>query len=197
MSQLRPIWLLIILVAASLAGFLATISMAAAGYSSPVLPMSSAITLSAVGLIVLSLGIVVWRDQRAIRQADQQNRDRARRGDRRGRSPSRTGSPGKGRRLHPLQAVRVVAAGQACAYAGALIAGWHAGIILDLAPSAGMSTPNVSSSLVMMIGGLVWVIIGFVVEGLCRLPPDQGESLQDGELDQDDGTEPHAAFGGH
>lgn len=194
MSQLRPIWLLIILVAASLVGFLATLSMAAAGYSSPVLPMSSAITLTAVGLIVLSLGIVVWRDQRHIQQANQQNnQDRDRRGGRR----NHTGSPGQGRRLHPLQAVRVVAAGQACAYAGALIAGWHAGIILDLAPAAGMNTPNVSSSLVMMIGGLLWVIIGFVVEALCRLPPDQGENLQDGELDQDDGTEPHAAFGGH
>lgn len=198
MSQLRPIWLLIILVAASLAGFLATLSMAAAGYSSPVLPMSSAITLGAVGLIVLSLGIVVWRDQRNIQQADQQNsKDRDRRGGDRDGSRSRTGSAGKGRRPHPLQAVRVVAAGQACAYAGALIAGWHAGIILDLAPAAGMSTPNVASSLVMMIGGLLWVIIGFVVESLCRLPPDQGEHVQDGQLDQDDGTEPHAAFGGH
>lgn len=193
MSQLRPIWLLIILAAASLAGFIATLSMAAAGYSSPGLPMSSAITLSAVGLIVLSLGIVVWRDQRHIRQADRQNQQQpGRRG-----SPRRTGSESKGRRLHPLQAARVVAAGQACAYAGALIAGWHAGVALHLAPAAGMSTPNVSSSLVMMIGGMLWVIIGFVVEALCRLPPEQGENLQDGDLDQDDGTEPHAAFGGH
>lgn len=183
MSQLRAVWLLIIAAGAGLAGFLATVIMASAGYSSPVLPMYSAITLSAVGLMVLCLGIVVWRDQRLVQQSAQ---------DRRRRQPHRR--PRSPRKLHPLQAVRVVAAGQACAYAGALIAGWHAGVILDLAPAAGMDTPNVASSLVMMIGGLLWVIIGFVVESLCRLPPDQGEGYQEGDFDQEDGTEPNAAF---
>ncbi|MGO1193181.1 MAG: DUF3180 domain-containing protein [Nesterenkonia sp.] len=181
MSQLRPVWLLIIAAAASLAGFLATVVMASAGLSSPVLPMHSAITLSAVGLIVLGLGIVVFRDQRLVQQSQQQ----------RGRQPRRRRSS---RKLHPLQAVRVVAAGQACAYAGALIAGWHGGVTLDLAPAAGMSTPNVSSSLVMMIGGLLWVIIGFVVESLCRLPPDQGDQYEEGDFDEEDGTEPNVAF---
>lgn len=191
MSQLRPMWLGIILVAASLVGFLATAVMAGAGLSSPTLPMSSVITLAAVGLIVLLLGILVWRDQRSIEQARQQQADQ--------RSPGpgnprrrRLGRPG--RRLHPLQAVRVVAAAQACAYAGTLIAGWHAGIVLYLAPAAGIGVPNAVSSLMMMIGGMLWVIIGFVVESLCRLPPQNGEEDQGGELDQDDGTEPHAAF---
>jgi len=181
-SQLRPIWLLIIAAGAGLTGFLATVLMASAGISSPVLPMYSAITLGAVGLIVLCLGIVVWRDQRMIQQSQQHKRDR---------KPRRRRSS---RKLHPLQAVRVVAAGQACAYAGALIAGWHGGVILDLAPAAGMSTPNVASSLVMMIGGLLWVIIGFVVESLCRLPPDQGDEYQEHDFDEEDGTEPNAAF---
>lgn len=191
MSQLRPLWLLIVLVAATLVGLLATMSMTAAGYSSPALPMSSAITLTAVGLIVLSLGLVVWRDQRHLRRTEEESR---RHRSRPGLDSSQRRSPQPRRRLHPLQAVRVVAAGQACAYAGALIAGWHVGIILHLAPAAGVSTPNVASSLVMMIGGLLWVIIGFVVESLCRLPPDEGASLQDGEANREDGTEPHAAF---
>lgn len=188
MTQLRPVWLLIILIAACLTGFLATALMSAAGYSSPGLPMSSAVTLAAVGLIVAGLGIAVWRDQRRLRQR-RENHRRA--------QQDRSFQPGwfgSGRRLHPLQAARVVAAGQACAYAGALIAGWHAGIILNLVPAAGLTTPNVISSAVMVIGGLLWVVIGYVVESLCRLPPEDGEDPQGGELDYDDGTEPHAAF---
>lgn len=182
MTQMRPLWLLIIVSGAALAGYLGTVVMAALGYTSPVLPLSSVITLAAVGLIVLGLGLVVWRDQRRIEDAA----DRTRRQESTDRSrPARS--------LHPLQAVRVVAAGQACAYAGALISGWHTGVLIDLAPAAGVGTPNVTAALVVVIGGLLWVIIGFVVETLCRIPPDRGDGLGETRFD-DDGTEPHAAL---
>ena len=69
--------------------------------------------------------------------------------------------------------MRVLTAGQAGAYAGALIAGWHAGILGDLVPAAALTAPNVNSSLLMITGGVIWVIIGFVVELLCRIPPDE------------------------
>lgn len=168
MNRLRPGWLLIISASAALSGFLVTVLMVSRGLGSPVLPASSAVTLAGIGVVVLALGIIVWRDQRRIEEAARQRRNAE-------RSGKRASSAGrKPRRLHPLQAVRVVAAGQACAYAGALIAGWHAGVLLHLAPAAGLSAPNASSSLVMIIGGLIWVIIGFVVEQLCRIPPDDG-----------------------
>lgn len=173
MTQMRPLWLLIIVSGAALAGYLGTVVMASVGYTSPVLPLSSVVTLAAVGLIVLGLGLVVWRDQRRIQDAQRRRRS--------------------GRRLHPLQAARVVAAGQACAYAGALIAGWHTGVLIDLAPAAGIGTPNVTAALAVVIGGLLWVIIGFVVETLCRVPPDQGDG-QDKTRYDDDGMEPHAAL---
>ncbi|TLP72753.1 DUF3180 domain-containing protein [Nesterenkonia sphaerica] len=180
MTQLRPLWLLVIALGAALAGYLATVAMSAGGFSSPVLPLSSAVTLGAIGGIVLILGLIVWRDQRRIEQAA----DEARREKPRSRPA---------RRIHPLQAVRVVAAGQACAYAGALIAGWHAGVLIDLAPAAGAGTPNVTSALVVVIGGLIWVITGFVVETLGKLPPDSGLSQSEPRFD-DNGTEPNAAL---
>ncbi|WP_300345295.1 DUF3180 domain-containing protein [Nesterenkonia sp.] len=184
MSQLRPVWLLIILLCAAAGGYAATGVMASAGYSSPGLPLSSVITLAAVGLIVLTLGLVVWWDQRRLQQAA----DRARR--------EQSPAVRPARRLHPLQAVRVVAAGQACAYAGALLAGWHGGLVLSIAPAAGVTTPNVISALSVMIGATVWVIIGFVVESLCRLPPDQGaEPPEDGAEGLDE--EPGAGYARH
>lgn len=171
MSQLRPVWLLLIGTSAALACYLATVLMVRAGYTSPVLPLSSGVTLAAVGLIVLILGLVVWRDQRRLAEK----------------------TPARGRRMHPLQAARVVAAGQACAYAGALIAGWHAGVLMDLAPAAGAGTPNVTAAIVMVTGGMLWVLIGFIVEQLCRVPPDQGgDTPADDEnvegFDQEPGT---------
>lgn len=187
MTQMRPLWLLIIVTSAALAGYLGAVVMGSAGYSSPVLPVSSVITLSAVGLVVLGLGLVVWWDQRRIQDAAEKSRT----ADRRSTPQSQKSRPG--RRLHPLQAARVVAAGQACAYAGALISGWHTGVLIDLAPLTGVGTPNVTAALAVVIGGLLWVIIGFVVETLCRIPPDKGEGPRETRYNED-GTEPHAAF---
>ncbi len=185
MSALRPAWLLLITVTAAIGGFVATVVMASSGIRSPVLPSSSVVTLAGVGLIVLGLGILVHLDQRRGRAAeeDAQRRRRESPGSGQGTAESpdteaRQGKPSRRksapRRLHPLQAVRVAAAAQACAYAGALIAGWHIGVLMDLAPAAGLGAPNATNALVMIIGGMMWVIIGFVVERLCKIPPDDG-----------------------
>ncbi|GAA1453311.1 DUF3180 domain-containing protein [Nesterenkonia lacusekhoensis] len=178
MNRLRPGWLLIISASAALLGFCATAIMLSHGYGSPVLPMSSSITLAGIGAVIVVLGILVWRDQRHITEARRRRDEKRRREEQGLPGPSEPPASGaaKPRRLHPLQAVRVVAAAQACGYAGALIAGWHGGVLIDLGPAAGLSAPNASSSLVMIIGGLIWVIIGFVVEQLCRIPPDEGGS---------------------
>jgi len=175
MSRLRPLWLLIIVASAALAGFIATVIMAGQGFGSPVLPRTSLITLLGIAAILLTLGLLVWRDQRRITAAAQKGE----------RSP---------RSLHPLQAVRVVAAGQAGAYAGALIAGWHAGILIDLIPAAALSAPNVNSSLLMITGGVIWVIIGFVVELLCRVPPDENPKDQRREPRRNTGPIPEEGY---
>ncbi|GAA1177393.1 DUF3180 family protein [Nesterenkonia xinjiangensis] len=199
MTRLQPMWLLIIAAGSALVGFLATVLMVSNGYGSPVLTPVSLITLGGVGLVVLGLGIVVWVDQRRLESdADQARRD-ADTTERPAadRQPRRRG-PRPGRRLHPLEAARVVVAAQACGYAGAVIAGWHGGALIDLAPAAGLAAPNASAALLMIIGGLAWVIIGFVVEHLCRLPPnrggDGGRETRGGTY-RDFGPEPGAASG--
>ncbi|MGQ7786315.1 DUF3180 domain-containing protein [Nesterenkonia sp. K-15-9-6] len=173
MTTLQPMWLMIITAASALVGLVATVLMVTRGFGSPVLAPVSLITLGGIGLVVLGLGMVVWWDQRGLeKDADQARRDGERQdADRR----SGRRGPRRGRRLHPLEAARVVVAAQACGYAGAVIAGWHAGVLIDLGPTAGLAAPNAHAALLMIIGGLAWVIIGFVVEQLCRIPPDRGD----------------------
>ena len=60
---------------------------------------------------------------------------------------------------------------QAGAYAGALIAGWHLGILIDLLPAAGVTSSAVLL-LVMIAAGVLMVIVGWVVEQFCKLPPE-------------------------
>lgn len=176
MTTLQPMWLMIITAASALVGLVATVLMVTRGFGSPVLAPVSLITLGGIGLVVLGLGMVVWWDQRGLeKDADQALRDGGDGQRQNADGPARGRGPRRGRRLHPLEAARVVVAAQACGYAGAVIAGWHAGVLIDLGPTAGLAAPNAHAALLMIIGGLAWVIIGFVVEQLCRIPPDRGD----------------------
>ncbi|WP_147103225.1 DUF3180 family protein [Nesterenkonia populi] len=183
MTPMRPAWLLVIFGASALAGFLAAHLTAAVGISSPVLPIISVITFVGLGVLLLALGLVVRSDQRRIERAAHEA----------GLKNEEPRHPA--RRLHPLQALRVAVAGQAAAYAGALIAGWHAGVLLDLAPAGGLGTPNVSAAVVIGLAGAGWVVVGAVVERLCRIPPDTGAggggTLAD-EKNTEDGNEGYA-----
>ncbi|GAA3281410.1 DUF3180 domain-containing protein [Nesterenkonia halobia] len=196
MTRLRPLWLLVIAVVAAASALPTTAVLAGRGVSSPALPPSSLITLGGVGCVVLGLGIAVRRDQRRL----EQEAERRRRAEREHpETPPRRGedAPRPSRTVHPLDAVRVVAAGQACAYAGALIAGWHVGVATYLGMTAGLGAPRVSSSLMLIIGGMIWVIIGFVVEQLCRIPPDRGSAAAasaDGTDEGPDGSRPEEGY---
>ncbi|WP_261624226.1 DUF3180 domain-containing protein [Nesterenkonia marinintestina] len=172
MTRLRPLWLLALSAGAVVLGLVAAVVMAGAGYGAPVLPNSALVTLIGVGAVILTLGIVVRRDMARLEAAARREREREARRDAGGAEEPR--GPRPARRVSPLFAVRVVAAAQSAAYAGTIILGWHLGILAHLAPQVGLGTANAQSAVYMAAGGLGWVIVGFVVEHLCRLPPDDG-----------------------
>ena len=144
MSALRPMWLLTICLGTTLAGWIAQLYAASHSLAAPVLHWASLITLGAVVLITLLLGLRVLR----YRQGKLK------------------------RRLDPIQAARTLVLAQSSAYAGALIAGWHLGILIDLLPAAGVTSSAVLLSLVMIAAGVLMVSVGWVVEQFCKLPPE-------------------------
>lgn len=146
MNGIRPLWLLLIVIVSGGLGWVAALLTAEAGVVAPVLVRSSTITLGSVALLVLVLGIRVQRDKK--------------------RPPAA--------RMNPLVATRTLALAQAGAYAGSLIAGWHGGVLVHLTSATGFGTPTVNDALLMVVGGLVLVIVGYIVEQFCRLPPEDG-----------------------
>lgn len=146
MSSIRPLWLLLIFLVAGVIGWCGTLITASNGWTAPVLGLPSVITLAAVGVIVLVLGLRIRRDQ---------NRP-------------------TGARMDPLAAARTLVLAQAGAYAGSLIAGWHGGVLAHLLSATGPGTRTTNDAWIMVISGLVLIIIGFVVEQFCRIPPDDG-----------------------
>jgi hypothetical protein len=145
-STLRFRWLALVGLVAGLAGWLVNWFATRNGYGTPALPLTSLVTTAAIIAITLVFGrrVLRWRNGR---------RDRP---------------------LDPLLALRTLVLAQACAYAGALNLGWHAGILVDQVALASVRSTSlpVWGSVALMAGGTVMIMVGLVVENFCRLPPD-------------------------
>ncbi|GAB4097919.1 DUF3180 domain-containing protein [Sinomonas halotolerans] len=153
MKPLRPWAVGLVVLLAGLVGLAGNLAAQRASAPTPVLPQSAFASIAAISLLTLVLGIRVlrWRN---------------------------------GKRKHmldPIFAARTLVLAHACTYAGALLLGWHAGVIADqvalLATRAG--NPVVLQALGMMAGGVAMVTIGFIVERFCRIPPEEGDDGED------------------
>jgi hypothetical protein len=149
LRTIRPAWLVVTALVSGAAGWVATVLANRASLATPVLPWSSLLTMGVIVLLTLALGLRVraWRN-----------------GDRK-------------RMLNPILAARTVVFAQACAYAGALLFGWHAGIMADQIPTLALrsSLDVVWQILALAAGGALMVAIGLLVERFCRVPPEDSE----------------------
>ncbi|MDJ0354998.1 DUF3180 domain-containing protein [Paenarthrobacter sp. PH39-S1] len=146
MRTIRPVWLAVIALVSGAAGWVATVLANRASLPTPVLPLSSLLTMGIIVAMTVVLGLRVrsWRNGK---------RDRV---------------------LNPILAARTWVLAQACAYAGALLFGWHVGILLDQLPTIALRSnlTVIWLALAMVGGSVVMVAVGFIVERFCRLPPD-------------------------
>lgn len=150
MKLTNPLVLLVIGVGLAVAGWFATLMAARYSLATPVLPLTGLVTMGAIVAVTLILGIRVlrWRNGK------------------------------KKKMLNPILAAWTLVLAQACAYTGAMLLGWHAGIFMDQ-----LRLWNVRSgqeitwqTLVMAGGGLVMIVVGLVVERFCRIPPEDGDA---------------------
>ncbi len=166
MKTIRPLWLAVIAFVSGAAGWVATMLTNRASLPTPVLPLSSLITMGIIVLMTLVFGLRVrrWRNGK---------RDRV---------------------LNPILAARTWVLAQACAYAGALLVGWHAGILVDQLPTVALRSnlTVIWLALAMVAGGLVMVAVGFIVERFCRIPPEDGPPPAGGRKRTSTGEEEYA-----
>ncbi|MFQ4147975.1 DUF3180 domain-containing protein [Arthrobacter sp. LAPM80] len=149
MRTIRPAWLVAVAIVLAAAGWVTTEITTRASLALPVLPLSSLVTMGLIAIVCLILGMRVrrWRDGK---------REKA---------------------LDPLLAARTVVLAQACAYAGAVLFGWHTGILFDQIPTISLR-PDLGivwQMVAIMAGGLVMVAIGVIVERFCKVPPEDSD----------------------
>ena len=160
MGTLKVGWLAAFGVVAGIGGWMMNWWASRNGFPVPTLHLSSLLTVAAILTVTLVFGIRVlrWRNGR---------RDRP---------------------LNPILAARTVVLAQATAYAGALNAGWHLGILMDqlaLVAVRGV-TASVWGTVALVASGLVMIVVGLMVQGFCRLPPDDGATGADGGSSRND-----------
>ncbi|WP_449374116.1 DUF3180 domain-containing protein [Arthrobacter psychrolactophilus] len=152
MRTIRPSWLLAVAVSVGVIGAVVTELTSRASLALPVLPLNSLVTMGLIAVVCLILGLKVrrWRDGK---------RDKV---------------------LGPLLAARTLVLAQACAYAGAMLFGWHGGILLDQLTTIALREDLgvIWQIIALLTGGAVMVVVGIVVERFCKLPPEDNEPSQ-------------------
>jgi len=152
MTQLRAVVLVAVAVVAGLLGDIASVLAAARGWPAPVMHWASLVTLMALALVVLVGGIRVYRTRQRIAR----------------------------RAISRLVAFRVLVLAQAGAYAGAALGGWHVGALVDLMSSGGFGSAASWTAAAQGLGGLILVAVGYVVQALCKIPPEDSDGNEEG-----------------
>jgi len=151
MTTLRFLPLALCTAAGALLGYVLMQLMSGRGLMAPVLDYSALFSMAAVSLITLVLGIRV-----------------------------KLYTSGRTKhRIEPIAAARTLVLAQAGAYAGAVIGGWHLSLMAALLSASGPS-PTATRAIVLACAGAGMVVIGFIVQHLCKLPPEDTDEDADG-----------------
>ncbi len=155
MRSIRYSWLATMAVVAAGAGWVLNLLATSYGFPAPSLHLVSLLTMTFIVVFTLGLGLKVraWRNGK---------REKA---------------------LDPILATRTLILAQACAYTGALMFGWHLGILVDqftLIQVRGV-TGGIWGSLATVAGGAAMIVIGLLVERFCTLPPDDDAFTKDSD----------------
>jgi hypothetical protein len=155
-KPINPLRLLFIGLVLTVAGWSATVVTTRYSMATPVLPATALATMAVIVAITLILGIRVlrWRNSTKRKKA-----------------------------LDPILAARTLVLAQACAYAGTVLLGWHAGIFLDQLRIWNLRSDQGITWVAVAVagGGLVMIVVGLLGERFCRIPPDDTEASGDGK----------------
>lgn len=146
MKRTPPVLVLVLLAGGAVAGLLVQQWLAVGGRPGLIPPVSLAIVLVAIALIVVGLAI-----------------------------PVRRAVNGERRRVDPFYALRVLVLAKASALTGALLAGVAVGSVVFLLTRTVPALGSVGYSVGMAVGGVLLLGGGLIAEEMCRIPPPTDE----------------------
>jgi hypothetical protein len=146
------------MIPAATAGYLFSKVITSNGGQVPVTPVNLILTLVAISIILSSFALPMLRYRRAL--AEQ----------------VKNSSAARPKRLNPFYAVRLLVLAKATAISGALFAGWHIGVIW-MQISSPVTPDSIWQNAFALLASIAMVIIGLIIERICRIKDDGAESL--------------------
>ena len=157
MKPTKVLTLLGWVIPAATAGYLFAKFVVASGGQVPVAPLNLILTFLAIAVILAVFAAPMFRYRRELA------------------AQRKTASAPRPKRLNPFYAVRLVVLAKATAIAGALFAGWQLGVIW-LQISSPVTPGSVWQNVAALISSIVMVVLALVIERICRIPEDAGDS---------------------
>ncbi|NBT48203.1 MAG: DUF3180 domain-containing protein [Actinobacteria bacterium] len=158
MKPINVLSLIIWFVLAGLLGFFYSEWAVANGFHVPVSPLSLAISVFVVAVILGFLALPIYRYKNALRKIRE----------------AKTTTLQKPIPVDPFYAVRVLLLAKASALTSAIFIGWHAGVILNLLSAPVLAGDALRPNLLTLGVSVVLLIMAFIVQSICKLPNDAG-----------------------
>lgn len=154
MTRTRPLHLVVLAVVGAALLWLIEVGLAASGRAVVLPPLTLAVALLLIGVIIVFMALPVRKVSRGVPNA----------------------------RIDPFYATRVVILAKASALSGALLTGGAAGTLAYLVSRS--VAPLLGSVLTVIatgVGALLLLVAGLVAEHMCAIPPKDGDGRPDSE----------------
>jgi hypothetical protein len=124
------------------------------GLEVPISGITLALSTALIAVVLLGLAVPIWKYKRTITKAL---------------------TTSKPLPVNPFYAVRVLLLSKAAAITGAMLIGWHAGVLVKQFTAPVVVTDATTPNITALVAAVLLLIVGFVVEQICKLPSDKSK----------------------
>jgi hypothetical protein len=124
------------------------------GLEVPISGITLALSTALIAVVLLGLAVPIWKYKRTITKAL---------------------TTSKPLPVNPFYAVRVLLLSKAAAITGAMLIGWHAGVLVKQFTAPVVVTDATTPNITALVAAVLLLIVGFIVEQVCKLPSDKSK----------------------
>ena len=154
MKPISPLIITVWVLVSGIAGFGYSTFAVNNGLEVPISGITLALSTALIAVVLLGLAVPIWKYKRTITKAL---------------------TTSKPLPVNPFYAVRVLLLSKAAAITGAMLIGWHAGVLVKQFTAPVVVTDATTPNITALVAAVLLLIVGFVVEQICKLPSDKSK----------------------
>ena len=154
MKPISPLIIAVWVLVSGIAGFGYSTFAVNNGLEVPISGITLALSTALIAVVLLGLAVPIWKYKRTITKAL---------------------TTSKPLPVNPFYAVRVLLLSKAAAITGAMLIGWHAGVLVKQFTAPVVVTDATTPNITALVAAVLLLIVGFVVEQICKLPSDKSK----------------------